>query len=249
MGALHKGHEALLKRSREACDVSVASIFVNPLQFAPTEDFSKYPRTLDDDLKLCESTGVDFVYVPKAEDLVGEIATKISVGPIGDVLEGASRPGHFDGVATIVTKLLNIVRPDQAFFGLKDLQQCAVISQLVQDLNFNIRLEFVETVREDDGLALSSRNRYLSSDARKLAPELARTLFGLRDKLRESEDTEALLNAAKSNLANEGFEVDYLMVVDPATMLPAEEIEASSRIVAAVRLEGTRLIDNMPIFY
>jgi pantoate--beta-alanine ligase len=231
------------------CDVTVASIFVNPLQFGPSEDFSKYPRTLDEDLQLCESAGVDFVYVPNQEDLVGEIATKVTVGPIGDLLEGASRPGHFDGVATIVTKLFNIVRPDKAFFGLKDLQQCAVIAQLVRDLNFNVRLEFVETVREEDGLALSSRNRYLSSPARKLAPELARTLFHLRDKLAEADDAEAILNEAKGHLSNLGFEVDYLTVVDPVTMQTPAVLESSSRIVAAVRLEGTRLIDNLPIFY
>ena len=178
MGALHAGHVALMNAARTANDSVLATIFVNPLQFGPTEDLARYPRTLDADVALCVTAGVDIVWAPAVEDVYadGRAQVTVAAGPLGDVLEGAIRPGHFDGMLTVVAKLMNTVRPDRAYFGEKDYQQLTLIRRMVLDLDLGVKVHAVATVREGDGLALSSRNRYLSPDDRRLALALSRAL-------------------------------------------------------------------------
>lgn len=250
MGALHDGHRALMKSAhrdaRGAC--VVLSIFVNPLQFGPTEDFDRYPRDEESDLQVAQEEGADLVFLPSVEEMYPEDATtQVSVGPIGDVLEGASRPGHFDGVATVVAKLFNIVRPDIAYFGQKDAQQLAVIRSLVTDLNFPITIEAVPIVREPDGLALSSRNVYLTPDGRREALSLYRSLRAGAHAMQEEDDPEA---AAKEmwRILSASDEVipDYAVAVDPDDMGTPSSAGPVLLAVAA-RVGETRLIDNMLI--
>lgn len=247
MGALHQGHASLLSQCREECAVSVLSIFVNPLQFGPTEDLTKYPRTLDSDLALAEREGVDVVYVPLAAHLTERQTTTVHVTGVSELFEGERRPGHFEGVATIVCKLMNIVVPDMAYFGLKDLQQCAVIRRMVEDLDMTVKLRFCETVREESGLALSSRNAYLSPDERQRASKLYETLVWCVNRIASGSHVGSVLVAGGNTLREAGFETEYLNLVDPSTMTPLDQYQTGGRLTVAARYCGVRLIDNVEL--
>lgn len=252
MGALHEGHLELLKRARHDCDLVVATIFVNPLQFGPTEDFDRYPRTLDDDLKLCAEAGVDVVYAPAVEEVYpgGQPIVKVTPGPMGEVLEGEFRPGFFTGVLTVVNKLLNLTGPDMAFFGQKDAQQLALVRRMVLDLNMPVEIVGVPTVRDEDGLAKSSRNRYLGPEERTTALALSRALFAGQEKATDGAD--AVREAANAVLeqasAAGGLRVDYLALVDPRDFSEAPPTFTGQAVLAvAARVGTTRLIDNLPL--
>jgi pantoate--beta-alanine ligase len=252
MGALHEGHLEVFKKARHDCDLVVATIFVNPLQFGPTEDFDRYPRTLDDDLKLCAEAGVDVVYAPAVEEVYpgGQPIVKVTPGAMGEVLEGEFRPGFFTGVLTIVNKLLNLTDPDLAFFGQKDAQQVALVSRMVLDLNMPVEIVVVPTVRDEDGLAKSSRNRYLSPEERATALALSRALFAGRDRATEGADAvRAAANAIlESAVAAGGLTVDYLALVDPRDFTEVSPAFTGEAVLAvAARVGTTRLIDNLPL--
>jgi pantoate--beta-alanine ligase len=246
MGALHDGHIALVEAARDRCDVVVVSVFVNPLQFGPGEDFATYPRDKDRDVELLRSAGTDLVFMPSVEEMYpADASTSISVGRLGDVLEGRHRPGHFDGVCTVVAKLFHIVRPDLAFFGQKDAQQVAVIKRMVRDLNFDVEIAVCPTVREADGLAMSSRNRYLSAPDRQHATVLHRALLAGRALLGEGADVETAEKEMLKILENEsGVEVDYARIVDPDTFEPPGSQQRVLLTVAA-KVGTARLIDNL----
>jgi pantoate--beta-alanine ligase len=243
MGALHEGHLSLVRRARSECDRVAVSIFVNPLQFGPSEDFAHYPRRLDRDLGLLRAERVDVAFVPSVEEMYGsgETPTRVRVHGLGDRLEGAHRPGHFDGVATVVTKLFNIARPHLAYFGQKDAQQAALITQMAGDLDTGIQIVVLPTVREPDGLALSSRNAYLSQPERRAATCLYRALQAADEAFRSGErDPGRLRRAMCAVLEAEPLaDPDYVAVVDPATFEPPGTLA-----VLAVRVGRTRLIDN-----
>jgi pantoate--beta-alanine ligase len=247
MGAIHEGHLALARRAREECGFAVVSIFVNPLQFGPGEDFQRYPRRLPEDARLLEQAGVDLLYTPDAAQFYPPgFATSVEVAGVSDGGEGAIRPGHFRGVATVVAKLFLQVSPDAAYFGRKDLQQVAVLRQMVRDLDFPIRLVAVETVREPDGLAMSSRNTYLAPVEHQQAAGLSRALFAARDRAAQGErDRETLERQTRAELEKAGLAVDYVEVVDGATMRQTARVEPGSTMAAAVRVGKTRLIDNV----
>ncbi len=251
MGFLHDGHLSLVRVAREnGADFIVVSIFVNPLQFGPNEDFEKYPRDEKRDREALESEGVDLLFLPPVEVMYPPNAdTKVVVGELAETLEGERRPGHFTGVATVVMKLFNIVRPDLAVFGRKDAQQCAVIDQMVRDLDVPVRLIFGETIREHDGLALSSRNSYLSKEQRALAPALHRALSAGADAVRHGiHDIEAIEHLMhKMARETQGVEVDYLKVVDPLTFRAPDDFHRDVVVAGAVRIGKTRLIDNIRI--
>lgn len=245
MGALHEGHLSLVALARASTDVVVMSIFVNPLQFGPNEDLDRYPRPEERDLELAEGAGVDVAFLPTVGDMYpqGRVTT-VSVSGISDVLEGASRPGHFDGVATVVAKLFNLVRPDRAFFGQKDAQQVAVVKQMVRDLDFPLEVVVGETIREPDGLALSSRNAYLGSEDRARAMALYRALEAGAAVLRAGERPADAERAMLDVLASvEGIEVGYAVAADPDTFEPAGHGDVL--LAVAARLGFTRLIDNL----
>ncbi len=247
MGALHDGHMALVEAARRAGDRVVVSIFVNPLQFAPSEDLDKYPRKEQADSRLLTSAGVDLLWMPPVEVMYPDgFATSVSVSGVSEVLDGAHRPGHFDGVATVVTKLFNQVRPDVAVFGEKDWQQLAVIRRMVADLDMGIEILGVLTQREDDGLALSSRNIYLAPEDRARAVALPRALGVAERAIAKGGDADAALDQAREMLAAAGFEVDYVALADAETLgepRPGQPL----RLLAAARIGGTRLIDNIPV--
>lgn len=250
MGALHEGHLSLVRLARCESDFVVVSIFVNPLQFAPGEDFARYPRAEEKDLALLAAEGVHAVYLPAAADLYpAGFSTAVEVSGVSEGGEGEARPGHFRGVATVVAKLFLQVAPDVAVFGRKDLQQVAVIRRMIRDLDFPIRLVVGETVREPDGLALSSRNAYLSAEERRLAAVLPRALFAARDAAARGKerDATALRAAVRREIEAEGIHVEYVAVVDPDTMKPVERASPGAAIAAAVRVGKTRLIDNVPV--
>jgi pantoate--beta-alanine ligase len=247
MGALHAGHLALVRTARAQCDVVAASIFVNPTQFGPNEDFAKYPRTFDEDCALLESEGVALVFAPQPEEMYpAGASTFIEVGGVGDRLDGRSRPGHFRGVSTIVAKLFHIVGPDKAFFGQKDAAQLGVLRAMVRDLNFDLELIACPTVREQDGLALSSRNRYLSASARRQALVLSTALNMIAVTYRAGQRNVArLLESGRSVMATEPeVRIDYLEIVDPATLLPLTEAAPGALVAIAAYVGRTRLIDN-----
>ena len=247
MGALHDGHMALVEAARRAGERVVVSIFVNPRQFAPEEDLDKYPRREQADSRLLSVAGVDLLWLPPVEEMYPEgFATTVSVGGVSEVLDGAHRPGHFDGVATVVTKLLNQVRPDAAVFGEKDWQQLAVIRRLVADLDLGVEILGVPTQREDDGLALSSRNVYLAPEDRARAIALPRALGLAERAIAKGDDTEAALTQAREMLVAAGFEVDYVTLADAET-LGDPQPGRPLRLLAAARIGGTRLIDNIPV--
>ncbi len=247
MGALHAGHAALLNRAREDCSFLVATLFVNPMQFNKRSDLERYPRSLEDDLAICRRHGVDVLFVPsEAEMYPRRAATFVDVKSLTDVLCGAFRPGHFRGVTTVVMKLLHIVVPDRAYFGEKDYQQLAVIRRMVEDLNMPVEIVSVETVRDSDGLALSSRNKLLTAEQRTAALALPRALQAARRAVAAGErDPETLRRAARRRFDRELLlRLEYFEIVDPDSLQRVERIAGPVRIAAAAWAGETRLIDN-----
>ena len=251
MGALHEGHLALVRRARKRADLVVVSIFVNPLQFGPTEDLERYPRTLEADVAVLTSLGVDVVFAPTVEEVYpdGPVPTRVTAGAIGGMFEGRSRPGHFDGMLTVVTKLLNIVQPDIAVFGQKDAQQLFLVRRLVRDLNLPIEILAVPTEREPDGLALSSRNRFLGPAERVAARVLSVALAAASASAERGVD--AVVAAAQSAIMGEALvKLDYLAIVDEQTFIPvSDDFRGEALVLIAARVGTTRLIDNAPIFF
>ncbi|RUN77447.1 pantoate--beta-alanine ligase [Sphingomonas sp. TF3] len=248
MGALHSGHLALIEAAKRPGRKVVASIFVNPRQFGPNEDLSRYPRREMADARLLTEAGCDLLWMPPVEAMYPEgFATTISVSGVSEWLDGAARPGHFDGVATVVAKLFNQVRPDIALFGEKDFQQLAVIRRMVADLDFGIEIQGVPTQRDDDGLALSSRNIYLDEAQRAAAVALPRALGVAAKAIARGGDAEGALAAAREALNTAGFEVDYVELVDAATLTAGVDPSRERRLLAAARIGTTRLIDNLAI--
>lgn len=250
MGALHEGHLALVERARREAEVVVVSIFVNPLQFGQGEDLERYPRDLDGDLAALEPFGVQYVFAPPAAAMYphGVPTTRVSGGQVATLYEGRSRPGHFDGVLTVVAKLLGIVRPDAILFGQKDAQQLYLVERMVADLDIPTRVVAVETVRADDGLALSSRNRFLTAEQRRAALTLSRALEAAASAADRGID--AVLAASQSVLMDEELiKLDYLKVVDPGTFLPVgDDYRGPARVLLAAQIGSTRLIDNDAIY-
>jgi pantoate--beta-alanine ligase len=247
MGALHAGHTSLVERAVRENDLAVASIFVNPTQFGPHEDFAAYPRDESADLAMCEGLGVAMVFAPSVDEMypAGD-ATRVRPGPIADRLEGAARPGHFDGVATVVTKLFAIVRPDVAYFGQKDFQQLRVVQTMSRDLRLGVRVVGCPTVRDPDGLAMSSRNRYLSADDHKTALALSRALLAAKDDWSRGErDPAKLRDRVRRDTAAPGVALEYVSVADPLTLDELERPAERAVISAAARVGKTRLIDNV----
>jgi pantoate--beta-alanine ligase len=248
MGALHQGHLSLVDRARAQSDLIVMSIFVNPLQFGPSEDFSRYPRPIEEDERLASESGVDILFTPSEEDMYpeGRVVT-VTAGEHGKRWEGAVRPGHFDGVLTVVAKLFNIVQPDLSVFGRKDLQQAALIKSMVRDLDFPITIVVAPTVREGDGLALSSRNRYLSDDDRRKALSLIRSLRAASASFASGERDARQIEASGQSIIESVPEIklDYLAVVNPQTMEQEARAERGSAVIIAARVGTTRLIDNL----
>jgi len=249
MGALHAGHMALIETARGEADRVVASIFVNPLQFGPAEDLDRYPRQEADDARLLEQHGCDLLWLPTAEQLYPPgFATTVSVSGVSDRWDGASRPGHFAGVATVVAKLLSAVRPDLAFFGEKDFQQLAVIRRVEADLGLGVTIRGVPTVRDADGLALSSRNAYLSVDERARAVALPQALEEARQAILGGEPVEAVLDDARRKLADAGFNrIDYFALADSTTLEPLDTASGDMRLIVAAVIGTTRLIDNVSV--
>ncbi|MDI3254695.1 MAG: pantoate--beta-alanine ligase [Bacillota bacterium] len=247
MGALHEGHLSLVRAARAECDVVAVSIFVNPTQFGPNEDYAKYPRTLEQDCGLLEREGVHLVFAPTADEMYPEGAsTFVLVEGVSERLDGASRPGHFRGVATVVSKLFHIVCPHKAYFGQKDAAQVAVLRKMVRDLNFPVQLVVCPTVREADGLAMSSRNRYLSPEERRQALVLSRSLKRVEEMVEQGERAaHRLIAAAREVFAEEpSVRVDYISVVDPDTLREVSEVSTGTLVALAAFVGGTRLIDN-----
>lgn len=248
MGALHAGHGELIKLARRECGVVAVSIFVNPLQFDNPDDLSRYPRTLDADLALCRELGVDVVFAPSPDEVYPDAPEcTVDIGRLGDHLCGHFRPGHFRGVATIVLKLFQMVQPHRAYFGEKDAQQLAVIKRMVADFSVPLAIVEVPTVREADGLAMSSRNRHLSSAQRPLAASLYQALSEAARAIGAGERRAAAVKAAAAGKipASELLRLEYLEIVDPVLMQPVEQISAPVRIAGALWVGSTRLIDNM----
>ena len=249
MGALHAGHMALIAEAKKRARTVAASIFVNPAQFGEGEDFGRYPRREAQDAVMLENAGCDLLWVPSVQEIYPQgFATKVSVSGVTDRWEGEARPGHFDGVATIVAKLLLAVRPQVALFGEKDFQQLAVIRRMVSDLHIPAEVVGVPTIREPDGLALSSRNAYLSAEERLQAPALPRALEAARALLKEGTPVFEALHEARTSLLDGGFSrIDYFALVDAATLEPVEKPAAGTRLIAAAVIGSTRLIDNLAI--
>lgn len=249
MGALHAGHMALVDEAMRRADKVVATIFVNPMQFGANEDFGRYPRRETEDAQQLESHGCDLLWMPSVEAIYPEgFSTRVSVSGVSERWEGEARPGHFDGVATVVAKLLLSVRPDVAVFGEKDFQQLAVIRRMVADLNLGVEIVGVPTVREADGLALSSRNAYLSAGERRQAAALPRAIEDARRAIRAGQPVSSALDEARESLLEGGFtRVDYLALVDSVTLDPLDAPVGEMRLIAAAVIGSTRLIDNMPV--
>lgn len=250
MGALHEGHLSLIRAARAACDVVVATIFVNPKQFGPTEDFAQYPRSFDADCDLLRAENVDILFAPALDEMYLPGATTfVEVAEISDRLDGVSRPGHFRGVATVVAKLFNIVAPDRAFFGQKDAAQVAILRRMVRDLNCPLEIVVCPIVREPDGLAMSSRNSYLSADDRHRALILSRTLRHIEQQIATGVTSAAALIATGLGVLAEqpSARLDYLRVVDPDTLADIPDISKGALIAIAAWIGSTRLIDNILI--
>jgi pantoate--beta-alanine ligase len=250
MGALHEGHLSLVRRARAECGVVAASIFVNPLQFGPGEDFAKYPRTFEDDCRQLETGGVEILFAPEMAEMYPEGATTtVTVSGIGDRLDGASRPGHFTGVATVVAKLFHVVSPARAYFGQKDAAQLAVLRQMVRDLNFDVELVGCAIVRDVDGLALSSRNKYLSATEREHALVLPRALLRIEQMIASGEhESSALLQGGMETLlAVPEVRIDYLAIVDANSLLPVASVGTGTLVAIAAYIGQTRLIDNFQV--
>jgi pantoate--beta-alanine ligase len=246
MGAFHDGHLALMRAARAEADVVVVSLFVNPAQFGPTEDLSAYPRDFDRDRALAEAEGVDLLFAPDASEVYPDgFDTKVVVGGVTDALEGEARPGHFDGVATVVTKLFNMVGPDVAWFGQKDAQQALMIRKLARDLNLPVRIAVAPTVREPDGLAMSSRNAYLTDDERPRAVALSRALAAAEREVAAGQVGAAeVLAAARAELDAAGIEPEYLELRSADDLSPAERVNGNTLLAVAARVGRARLIDN-----
>ncbi|MCS7306058.1 MAG: pantoate--beta-alanine ligase [Thermoguttaceae bacterium] len=247
MGALHEGHLSLVRAAKEASDFVVVSIYVNPTQFGPQEDFAQYPRTLEADLDLLAVYGIDVVFAPSDQEMYpAGFDSWVEVGGIAAPLEGRCRPGHFRGVATVVLKLFNIVQPDIAWFGQKDYQQALVIQRMVADLNVPVEIRVCPTVREPDGLAMSSRNRYLGPESRQKATILWRALCEAKQLVAAGQKDTAVLAAHLRSMiaAVPGAQIDYVAFVDPQTLSPVRQVDRPVLAALAVRIDGTRLIDN-----
>ena len=248
MGALHAGHLSLVRAAKESCDAVAVSIFVNPTQFGPKEDFSSYPRVFEQDCQTLQAAGVDVVFAPSVEEMYPPGAsTFVEVEGLSDRLDGASRPGHFRGVATVVAKLFHIFAPDVAFFGQKDAAQVAVLRRMVRDLRFAVELKVCPTMREPDGLAMSSRNRNLSEGERRQALVLYRALSAVEKRFQGGEvDSGKLIGEAQRILKEEpGVQVEYFRVVDPETLEDVADVRPRSLVAVAARVGATRLIDNL----
>ena len=246
MGYLHEGHKSLMDAARKGNDKVVVSIFVNPMQFGPTEDLATYPRDLDHDAALCESAGVDLIYHPEAEEMYEkDFCSFVDMTGLTEGLCGKTRPIHFRGVCTVVNKLFNIVTPDHAYFGQKDGQQLAVIKRMVRDLNMDIEIVGCPIVREEDGLAKSSRNTYLSSEERKAALILSKTVALGKELAKTEKDANKVVEAMKKNIETEPLaKIDYVEAVDALSMAPVEKLEGTCMLAMAVYIGKTRLIDN-----
>jgi pantoate--beta-alanine ligase len=250
MGFLHEGHLSLIRRACKECDIVVVSIFVNPIQFGPNEDYERYPRDTEGDLEKCRSADIDIVFMPTAEEMYLEKPSVfIMVEGLSDILEGAFRPGHFRGVATVVAKLFNVVTPHKAFIGQKDFQQCIIIKQMVTGLNMDVEVVVLPIVREPEGLAMSSRNSYLSADERRAATVIYRALIAARDLFisgtREPDKLKEKIRALL--LTEQCVGIDYVEVSDTETLQPIEKAGGNMVLLVAVRIRKTRLIDNIII--
>ena len=248
MGALHAGHLSLVRESKSQCDVTAVSIFVNPLQFGPTEDFAQYPRALERDAALLQELGVDLLFVPSVAEMYPPGAkTSVEVGDLSGRLDGGSRPGHFRGVTTVVCKLFEIVRPDRAFFGQKDAAQVAVLRKMVRDLDMDVEIVVCPIVREPDGLAMSSRNAYLNAEQRQQALVLSRSLQKVRSAVEAGElDASKLAAIGLSTIASEpGAKLDYFAIVDHETLEPVRSVSHGTLVAVAAWVGTTRLIDNV----
>jgi len=250
MGALHEGHASLIRQCRRECAFTVVSVFVNPTQFGPHEDLAAYPRTLDADAALCRELGADVVFAPNAQEMYPrEQLAWVNVERLGEHLCGATRPGHFRGVCTVVLKLFNALTPDRAYFGEKDFQQLAILTRMAGDLNVPVQIVPCPTVRESDGLAISSRNRYLSDDQRRQAPSLYKALTHAREMVRHGQtDAQAILEAVRQIVeAHPDASVDYISLVDKELLQPLARVDRPGVLAMAVRLGPARLIDNISV--
>lgn len=254
MGALHRGHEFLIQKARELCDKVIVSIFVNPIQFGPNEDYDKYPRTIEADLKVCEENNVDLVFAPTPIEMYGNVDCENTnknltfVYPpynLVDKLCGKSRLGHFDGVATVVTKLFNITQSDFAFFGQKDAQQLVIIDKIVKDLNIPVKIIPCEIVREDDGLALSSRNKYLSHTGRNKALSISKSLFKIKDLYSQGLKETKILADSAIDLLDKDAELEYIEFVSFIDLEQVDTIESKTLVAIAAKIDNVRLIDNI----
>lgn len=248
MGALHAGHMSLVRAAKQSCDVVAVSLFVNPTQFGPNEDLAKYPRTFEADRDALNAEGVDLLFAPGPAQMypTGGLSTYVDAGEVANRLDGLSRPGHFRGVTTVVSKLFNIVQPDRAFFGQKDAAQVAVLRTMVGDLDIPVEMVVCPTVREDDGLALSSRNRFLSTEQRRQALALSQALSCAERAAHAGERTPAtLLARMREHLNQPGIRIDYVEAVDADTLLPVEEVRHNTLLAVAAWVGETRLIDNV----
>ena len=249
MGNLHKGHLDLVYRSTLECAYTVVTIFVNPLQFGPNEDFHKYPRTIEEDIAILKESNVDLLFAPSVNEMYGEDKEEqviVAVTRLSEILLGKNRPGHFDGVTTVVAKLLNLISPTYAYFGQKDWQQLALVKTMVEQLDMQTKIVGIKTTREKDGLAISSRNQYLTKEERSIAPLLKAELDNISIRLRNGEtDYEVVETESKSNLSRVGFDVDYIAIRDSHRLCTPDEETKSLRILAAAYLGRTRLIDNI----
>ncbi|MFR5814646.1 pantoate--beta-alanine ligase [Hominisplanchenecus sp.] len=245
MGFLHEGHASLIRKCREQNDIVVVSDFVNPTQFGPNEDLEAYPRDFERDSKLCESLGADLIFAPSPEDMYHDPHTFVSIDTLSETLCGKTRPIHFKGVCTVVTKLFHIVAPDRAYFGEKDAQQLAIIRKMVKDLNFDIEIVGCPIVREEDGLAKSSRNTYLNDKERQAALCLSRAVKTGKEVIYTGADAKEVLNPMKAIIEAEPLaRIDYVMMVDALTMQPIEKADRDVLVAMAVYIGKTRLIDN-----
>ena len=251
MGHLHEGHLSLIKRARQDCDEVVVSIFVNPIQFGAGEDYHRYPRDLSRDIELCKKEGADVVFAPSREEMYPNgYSTFVKVeGELSSTLEGSSRPGHFQGVCTILAKLFNVISPDFSYFGEKDYQQALVVKRLVRDLNFNTRIVVLPTIREKDGLAVSSRNSYLNKEERCAATVVHQSLEKAKQLIKEGmRDPELVVSEMEDLIKAEPLaEIDYVAVIDPETLRKVERIGKEVLVAVALKIGGTRLIDNVKI--
>lgn len=248
MGALHAGHLSLIQRARRSCETVVVSLFVNPLQFGPKEDLKRYPRPISADVKLCQQMGVDVVFLPSRKELYpNDFQSSVKVLHLTRRWEGEHRPSHFQGVTTVVTKLLNLVRPDRALFGQKDYQQYLVVRQLAKDLNMETKIVLCPTIRETDGLAMSSRNQYLSVQQRQVATTLFKTLWAGRERIQRGQKSAGtILREMKKRLTSESaIKIDYVAVCDAKTLEPVKEAKGKVVLLGAIHIGHVRLIDNL----